>query len=71
MQALEQIPDSVKVVASTAAPALSFIGIPVQEWGYLLSAIVAILFIIEKIPSAAKSLRELFRFIKDAFKSKK
>jgi hypothetical protein len=30
MQALEQIPDSVKVVASTAAPALSFIGIRQQ-----------------------------------------
>jgi hypothetical protein len=58
---LQNIPDSAKVVTATAAPVLTLFGVSVEEWTYILSIIVSLLFIIEKIPvmvSRAKALKE-------------
>lgn len=46
----EHIPDGVKVGVSVSAPALTVAGIPLEEWTFILSAIVSILFILEKLP---------------------
>ena len=63
MQILEQVPDSVKLTAVVTPPVLSFFGIPLQEWVYILSIIMTTLFIIEKIPKAITSLRWIYRKI--------
>lgn len=64
MNFLEQVPDSAKVAASAAAPVLSIFGVAVEQWGYVISAIVGILFIIEKIPVVAKSINTIMNWWK-------
>lgn len=64
MNYLEQIPDTAKVAATAAAPALTFLGVEVEQWGYIISAIVGVLFIIEKLPVAAKSIETLINWYK-------
>jgi hypothetical protein len=49
---LDQIPDSAKVVVAASAPMASLFGLTVEEWSYVLSAIVACMFIIEKLVRA-------------------
>ena len=61
---LDQVPDGVKVVASVSTPVLSILGFPVEQWGYVLSAIVAILFIIEKLPMLIQRIESLVKWIK-------
>lgn len=64
MNYLEQVPDSAKVAASVAAPVLTIFGVSVEQWGYVISAIVGILFIIEKIPVAAKAVGTIMNWWK-------
>lgn len=45
---METIPDSAKVIATAAAPMASLFGLTVEEWSFVLSGVVALLFILEK-----------------------
>jgi hypothetical protein len=47
-EVIQSIPDSVKVTVATASSMASLFGLTVEEWQYVLSGIVALLFIIEK-----------------------
>lgn len=47
-ETVNQVPDSVKVAIATSSAALTFFGISVEEWMYILSGVVSLLFIIEK-----------------------
>ncbi len=58
-----QVPDGVKVTTAIAAPALSFLGLSPEEWTYILSAIVSILFIIEKLPMLFQRIRTVKEWI--------
>jgi len=49
MQMLEQIPDSAKVGVSLSAPALTLMGVTLEDWSYILAMTVSVVFIIEKI----------------------
>lgn len=49
MQMLEQIPDSAKVGLSLSAPALTLMGVSLEDWSYILAMTVSILFIMEKL----------------------
>lgn len=60
---LENVPDTAKVAVSTAAPVLELFGIPVSEWTYVLSAIVSLLFIIEKSPMLYQRLKDLYEYV--------
>lgn len=64
MQILEQVPDGYKVAASVAAPALTLFGVTLEEWTFILSAIVSVLFIIEKLPKVVLALKQLKQWIK-------
>lgn len=64
MNHLENIPDSVKAGVAVSAPALQYFGIDVEQWTFILSGIVSILFIIEKIPMLLERGRKLLRWIK-------
>lgn len=48
MAFLEQIPDSAKVGVSLSAPALTLLGVSLEDWSYILAMTVSILFIMEK-----------------------
>lgn len=61
---LDQVPDGVKVVASVSTPVLSILGFPVEQWGFVLSAIVAAMFIIEKLPMVIHRVVSLVKWIK-------
>lgn len=61
---IEQIPDGAKVAASAAAPVLTLMGVPLQEWTYILSAIVSVLFIIEKTPMLINRAKEMYYYVK-------
>lgn len=57
-QVMETIPDSAKVIATAAAPMASLFGLTVEEWSFVLSGIVALLFILEK-------LYRFYKWVKD------
>ena len=60
----EHIPDGVKVGVSVSAPALTLFGIPLEQWTFILSAIVSLLFIIEKLPMLWARVKRLGEKIK-------
>ena len=45
----ETVPDSIKLTVAAAPQMASFIGLTVEEWSFVLSSIVAFLFILEKL----------------------
>lgn len=55
---VETIPDSAKVVVAAASPMASLFGLTVEEWSFVLSGIVALLFILEK-------LYRFYKWVKD------
>lgn len=61
---LEQVPDSVKISTSAITPVLAFAGVPIEQWVFVLSAILTCLFIIEKIPKVVESLRWIYLKLK-------
>jgi len=62
---LEHVPDSVKVSAAVSAPGLSFLGVPVESWGYILSIIVAVMVIIEKTPIVIQRFKEVISLVRN------
>lgn len=61
---VEQVPDSAKITSVAITPILSIFGVPLEQWVYVLSAIMTILFIIEKIPKVIISLKWMWERIK-------
>lgn len=49
MAFLGQIPDSAKVGISVSAPALTLLGVGLEDWSYILAMTVSVVFIIEKV----------------------
>lgn len=70
MQILEHIPDSAKVIGSISAPILAVFGLPMETWGYILSGIVSIMFIIEKFPIMLERAKQLYLSIKELWAMK-
>lgn len=68
MQLLEQIPDGVKVTVATSAPVLTILGVSVEQWTFVLSIIVSILFIIEKLPTVINRCKQAIDLIKGLWK---
>lgn len=65
----EQIPDTVKVAVSVSAPVLTVFGITVEDWTYILSALVSILFVIEKLPMFIIRIKALKEWMRDQLKT--
>lgn len=68
MNILEQIPETIKVTIATAAPAMSFMGIPVQTWSWILSSVVALIVIIEKVPILIERGKQLRKWFDETFR---
>lgn len=68
MQYLDQVPDSLKVVAASAAPALTLMGFTLEEWTFILSGIVSLLFIIEKLPKVFTAIGQIWIKLKQFWK---
>ena len=64
-QALENIPDGIKVGTAVSAPVLNLFGVPIEEWTFILSAIVSVLFIIEKLPIFILRCKTFVRWLKE------
>lgn len=56
--------DVVKVSVATGAPVLTVAGYPVEQWGYVLSAIVALFVIIEKSPIVVARIRQFRNWVR-------
>ena len=65
-ETLQQVPDSAKLSVALSSTALTFMGISVEQWMYLLSGIVSLLFIIEKSISLYHKYKEYRRSKKNA-----
>lgn len=65
MQVLENVPDSIKVAVSVS-PSVSyvFLGLPLETWTYVLSAIVSVMFIIEKLPVFIQRVKQFYNWIR-------
>lgn len=63
--------DNVKVAASLAAPALTLFGVSVEDWTFILSAIVSIFFIIEKLPMFIVRMKAFTKWMIEVFKNLK
>lgn len=67
---VEQTPDSIKIAVAAAPPVGTYIfGLSLQEWTYVLSILLTILFIIEKIPKAYASVKLIINKIKKMYAS--
>lgn len=64
MNVYEHIPDTLKAGVAVAAPGLTLLGVPVEEWTFILSGIVSIIFIIEKLPVTYTRLKEFIQLVK-------
>jgi hypothetical protein len=62
-QISNQIPDTAKVATAVSSSVLSLFGIPVQEWGYVLSGLVAIVILLEKSPIVIQRIKSLWRWM--------
>lgn len=60
---VESVPDSLKVGASVAPAALTLFGIGLQDWVYITSAFVSIMFMIEKMPVVIQRFRTFFNWL--------
>ena len=65
MHYLDQVPDGVKVGGAVAAPVLQVLGVTVEDWTFILSAVVSILFIIEKMPMLITRTRAFIKWIRE------
>lgn len=70
MNISENIPDSVKVAVSVS-PSVSyvFLGLPLESWTYVLSAIVSVMFIIEKLPVFIQRVKQFHNWIRNGTSS--
>ena len=66
---LDQVPDSIKVAGAVSAPVLTFLGITVEDWTYILSAIVSFMFIVEKMPIFIFKMRMFIKWMREVYKS--
>lgn len=53
----EDISDIIKGTVAFGVPTTSFMGVPLQEWMYILSIAAAVLLILERLPSAYANVR--------------
>jgi hypothetical protein len=61
---VNDVADVAKVGIATGAPVLSIAGYPVEQWGYVLSAIVALFVIIEKSPVVIARVRQFRNWVR-------
>lgn len=64
MQFLEQVPDNVKLGIVAATPTLTFLGLTLESWTYILSITFTLMLIIDKIPVVYKRLKAGYAKIK-------
>lgn len=67
MQILENIPDSMKVAVSVSPPVFTVMGLPMETWTYILSAIVSLMFIIEKLPVFFERCKSFYNWMKERY----
>lgn len=70
MTVLNQVPDSLKVSAATSPTVLIMWGIPIEQWMFVASAVVSIMFVIEKAPVCIKNIRTFINWIKSVKRKK-
>lgn len=70
MQIYEHVPDSVKLAVAAGPPGLFFLGMPMEHWILIMSAIASILVIIEKLPKAIDSIHNLIERFKNGNRNK-
>lgn len=61
MQWMEHIPDSAKVTLAVAPTTVTLMGVPVEQWTFILSGVVAVLVIIEKLPKAYQVIKGVIK----------
>ena len=64
------VPDTLKVSTAVAAPVLTFLGVSVEQWTFILSAIVSLLFIIEKLPVFIQRCKSFIEWMRDVKRKK-
>ena len=62
--AAQSIPDSAKLAAVATAQVLSVMGISLEDWTYILSAIVSVFFILEKLPMVINRVRTFNEWVR-------
>lgn len=63
MDIYERIPETAKVSTAVGPAALTLIGMPLDQWILILSAVVSILVIIEKLPKVIHSIKNIKEWI--------
>lgn len=67
---LENIPDSVKLAGATTPTVMTVAGIPVEQWMFVASSIVSVMFIVEKIPVLITRVKQFINWIKSVKRKK-
>ncbi len=59
MNIYEQVPESAKLSTALGPAAFSLMGMPLEQWVYVLSAVVSLFIIIEKLPKVVHSIKSM------------
>lgn len=57
----QSIPDSFKVVGGSSPPVLHMFGVPVEQWSFIISIVIGLFYIIEKLPKVLDSIKFMYR----------
>jgi hypothetical protein len=57
----QQVPDTFKVVGTGSPPVLHMFGVPVEQWSFIISIIIGLFYIIEKLPKVVASIKLMYR----------
>lgn len=60
----EDISDVIKGSFALGPPAVTFMGVPLQDWMYYVSIFAALLLICERLPAAYRNIKEMIQWVK-------
>lgn len=64
MDIYERIPEAAKVGTALGPAALTLMGIPLDQWLLILSAVVSLLIIVEKLPKAIHAIKNIVEWVR-------
>ena len=60
----EKIPETAKVTTAVGPAVMTLMGMPLDQWILVLSAIVSLLVIIEKLPKVITAIQNIVQWVK-------
>ena len=61
MDNIDEIVDASKLLVATLPVGFTFLGLPIETWSFMVSITVGLFYLVEKLPSVIKSVKQMWR----------